>query len=374
MKTIFFAVLFLSTAALAQTCQTNTATLIDEQKSITGQNGCNRTGSYIDVITITDTYEDKTVTTANAANPGVTVLDVNSSVTGVGSCTYDQSTNVQGICPPIMTMTVTTATSTSDFNRFINLAIDREIANLSTGACGNAPSGQRQDLRQVAGQACAAPTPTPPPPSPPSPPPDPCLNATVPSGSGSGNDYNSPDCSPIIIDTEGEGFHLTSAQAGVMFDITGTGYPVQIAWTDGRSHNAFLSIPGPDGLVHNGKELFGNFTPQPPSPHPNGFLALAVYDQPQNGGNGDGIIDARDAIFNSLRLWIDDNHDGICQPEELFTLPELGVFSLSLDYSLSRREDRYGNVFRYRAKVDPLTPQGTSRDGPWAYDIFLTTQ
>ena len=36
----------------------------------------------------------------------------------------------------------------------------------------------------------------------------------------------------------------------------------------------------------------------------------------------------------------------------------------------SRRIDRYGNLFRYRAKI-------TDRSGPqlgrWAYDVFLTT-
>lgn len=198
------------------------------------------------------------------------------------------------------------------------------------------------------------------------------------SGCGSGGGYGGVDggggtdgCSPIILDIGEEGFRLTSVQAGVQFDIKGTGHPVQIAWTDPRFRNAFLALPGTDGLVHNGKELFGNFTPQPESPHPNGFRALAVYDRPENGGNGDGIISDKDAVFSRLRLWIDENHDGICQPNELHTLPELGVVSIALRYQLSQREDQYGNLFRYRARVNPSDANDQREVGKTAYDVFL---
>lgn len=177
--------------------------------------------------------------------------------------------------------------------------------------------------------------------------------------------------SPIILDLNGDGFFLTDAAHGVLFDISGTGDPIQIGWTAAGADNAFLALPGSDGLVHNGKELFGNFTPQPQSLHPNGFLALAVYDQPQNGGNGDGIIDSRDKIFASLRVWIDSNHDGICQPDELRTLPSTGVDSISLHYHVSMRRDQYGNLFRYRSGVDPDEPNSDPKLGRTAYDVFF---
>jgi hypothetical protein len=179
--------------------------------------------------------------------------------------------------------------------------------------------------------------------------------------------------SPIIIDLTGDGFSLTDVAHGVKFDISGAGNPVQIAWT-ANSNNAFLALDRDgSGTITSGAELFGNFTSQPSSKNPNGFLALAVYDDPANGGNGDGIIDARDQIFSKLRLWVDANHDGIDQPGELHTLPEMGIYSINLDYSLSERTDQYGNVFRYKAHINQGL-HGPSDVGKTAYDVFLITQ
>jgi hypothetical protein len=146
-----------------------------------------------------------------------------------------------------------------------------------------------------------------------------------------------------------------------------------MAWT-ANANNAFLALDrNGSSTITNGAELFGNFTSQPVSAHPNGFAALAVYDDPMNGGNGDGVIDARDTIFSSLRLWVDANHDGVSQPGELHTLPELGIYSISLDYSLSERRDEYGNVFRYKAHVNKGL-HGPADVGKSAYDVFLVSK
>ena len=97
------------------------------------------------------------------------------------------------------------------------------------------------------------------------------------------------------------------------------------------------------------------------------FLALAVFDTPANGGNGNGAIDGGDSIYRNLLLWRDSNHNGISEPDELKVLSSAGIKEISLDYKLSRKTDEYGNQFRYRSKI---TVQNSDME-KWAWDVFL---
>jgi len=180
--------------------------------------------------------------------------------------------------------------------------------------------------------------------------------------------------SPIVIDVLGDGFNLTNATGGVRFDINGDGVQEQVAWTSANSDDVWLALDrNGNGRIDDGRELFGNNTPQPAPPageQKNGFLALAVYDKPANGGNNDGQIDSRDSIFSQLKLWQDTNQNGISETSELQNLSASAVRIIELNYRESRRTDEQGNRFQYRAKVKDAQGEQVGR---WAWDVFLAT-
>jgi len=74
-----------------------------------------------------------------------------------------------------------------------------------------------------------------------------------------------------------------------------------------------------DGNINSASELFGSTTVD-------GFTILSELDS-----NNDGVIDNNDTDFSSLLIWQDINQDGISVPDELKTLSELNITSISLD-------------------------------------------
>ncbi len=122
-----------------------------------------------------------------------------------------------------------------------------------------------------------------------------------------------------------------------------------VTWTAADADDGFLCLDrNGNGVIDSGAELFGNATPLHGGTRAeNGYEALREYDLPQWGGNGNGVIDAGDAVYSALRIWVDANHDGISEPWELLTLQEAGITKISFDYVESLHRDRYGNQFRF---------------------------
>jgi hypothetical protein len=318
----------------AQNCSDMSYSLLSSQKTFLNST----------ITQETDTYNVKCTNTNN----NTVYVNTNNSVTGSGQggTINNCFTNCWTNCNPVMTI--------KSYWQSADPSIQSEFQNFAQDMAFDPSSGCYNGALHETDTFCNGVACSPPPPPPPC---SCCKGCRV-----------CPCSSPVLLDISGKGFHLTDASNGVTFDISGTNQPVRMGWTAPGADNAFLALPDTDGLVHNGKQLFGDHTPQPPSDSPNGFAALAVYDDPKNGGNGDGVIDARDAIFASLRLWIDANHDGISQPSELYTLPSLGVNSISLSYKQERKTDQFGNVFRYRAQVNPSGGTDVSK---FAYDVFF---
>jgi hypothetical protein len=197
--------------------------------------------------------------------------------------------------------------------------------------------------------------------------------------------------SPVVIDTEGnwgkrELFSDPSNGEYVSFDMRGDGSLEKFSWPKPDSGLAWLALDRDgDGVIKNGTELFGNFTAHADGgitdyPNPNGFIALAWYDQPTQGGDMNLILDERDAIWPKLRLWIDEHcykePNVPCQslPDELHTLRSKGVTSISLVWDASAKVDAVGNEYKFYTVLNPekeTEPNRRPKDGHLAYDVWL---
>ena len=87
------------------------------------------------------------------------------------------------------------------------------------------------------------------------------------------------------------------------------------AWATGGDGFLVRDLNG-NGKIDDISELFGNSG--------DGFADLRVLD-----ANGDGVINASDAVFSKLQVWVDANSNGVTQAGELHSLGALGIKAIS---------------------------------------------
>ncbi|MDD4855916.1 MAG: hypothetical protein PHQ22_10165 [Sulfuricurvum sp.] len=147
-------------------------------------------------------------------------------------------------------------------------------------------------------------------------------------------------CSPLVLDINNNGNSSTRLNdSNVYFDMDGEevngkarettlgcGFKERTAWVEQGDGLLVLDRNG-NGTIDNGTELFGNFTPlSSGNSASDGFEALLQYDE-----NHDGKIDRNDAAYQNLKVWMDDNANGITDSGELKTLQEAKVASVKLN-------------------------------------------
>lgn len=162
--------------------------------------------------------------------------------------------------------------------------------------------------------------------------------------------------SPLVLDLNGDGIHTTGLDWPVLFDIDGNRTLDTMAWTDPTTAEGFLWLDlNSSGEVDGGGELFGVGMHMPDGKRaPDGFEALRVYDRSTHGGNADGSITRADRVWAHLRIWVDGNHDGISQRDEIRPMQAHGVVSIRLTFVIHEGVEENGNERRFRGTYEQL--------------------
>jgi len=148
-----------------------------------------------------------------------------------------------------------------------------------------------------------------------------------------------PRGDPLILDLDGDGTETTAVADGAYFDHDGNGFAERTGWA-GLDDGLLVWDRNGDGVINNGRELFGDQTLLKNSTRAtNGFQALAEWDE-----NLDGKIDVNDSIWSNLRIWRDFDGDGYSSVGEFYALNELGIIALNTGYSNVNITDPNGNI------------------------------
>ena len=129
----------------------------------------------------------------------------------------------------------------------------------------------------------------------------------------------------VVLDLDGNGADLVlGSRSHALFDYNGDGRGNDTAWIG--SHDGFLVIDRDnDGLITKQSELDLALEAEGAR---SGLEGLSALDS-----NRDGQVDAGDARFRELKVWMDANGNGITDAGELRSLAEAGIDAIRLGRS-----------------------------------------
>ena len=173
---------------------------------------------------------------------------------------------------------------------------------------------------------------------------------------------------PLLLDLGRNGFNLGDRGVGVNFDIPATGKPNFVQWVANNTDDGFLVLDlNNNGIIDDGAELFGEGTTlkldgQKAS---NGYIALRQYDLAALGGNEDNLINKKDKIWNSLKIWVDKNADGFSQSDEITSINHHALQQISIKprstQNVNVRVDAAGNTIPFWSWVVQDVNKGPKR-------------
>jgi hypothetical protein len=160
-----------------------------------------------------------------------------------------------------------------------------------------------------------------------------------------------PSAMFIALGAAPDAVRLTSPDAGVAFDIDGDGDLDQVAWTESGTTVALFAIDAnSDGRITSGTELIGSQMVAGAGNGPNALLQLFE----KSGAALSGAVQQGHTLYEQIVLWIDGNHDGLSEPNELRLAKELFT-GVGLGFVTENRQDEHGNRFRFKGWVELRT-------------------
>lgn len=156
-----------------------------------------------------------------------------------------------------------------------------------------------------------------------------------------------PPRDPLIIDLKTVGIELCSLTEGVNFDLDNNGYAEKTAWIG--TEDGFLALDRDgNGTIDNGGELFGDQVDIGGGIlSSSGFEALSMLDS-----NNDKIIDSQDDCYSKLLVWVDSNHNGYSEANELNSMSYYEIREIELSHTEeSVVDESTGTMLAETAKV-----------------------